>query len=183
MSILEDTKAKMSASIEHLKNDLKNIRTGRANPGMVDHLTVEVYGSPMRLKDVATVSVPEPRQLLITPFDPQTTNSIGKAIEKANLGVMPIVDANVIRIKIPPMTEEIRKKMAKVCHEEKEKTKISIRNTRRDANELARKQKNEGIIAEDIMKKWEKSIQEFTDKFCKEADDLAEKKEKEISTI
>lgn len=183
MSILDDTKSKMSAAIEHLKNDLKNIRTGRANPGMVDHIQVEVYGSPMRIKDIASVSVPEPRLLLITPFDHQNGNTIAKAIEKANLGVMPIVDGHVIRIKIPPMTEEIRKKMAKVCHEEKEKTKISIRNIRRDANELARKQKADGTIAEDMMKKWEKSIQEFTDKFCKEADDIAEKKEKEISTI
>ncbi|MFI5342776.1 MAG: ribosome recycling factor [Chlamydiales bacterium] len=183
MSILDDTKAKMVASIEHLKNDLKNIRTGRANPGMVDHLTIDVYGSQMRIKDLATVSVPEARLLLITPFDGQNSNAIGKAIERANLGVVPIVDANVIRIKIPPMTEEIRKKMAKVCHEEKEKTKISIRNIRRDANELVRKQKADGIIAEDMMKKWEKSIQEFTDKFCKEADEIAEKKEKEISTI
>lgn len=183
MGILDDTKAKMAAVIEHLKNDLKNIRTGRANPGMVDHVTVEIYGSQMRIKDVATVSVPEPRQLLITPFDPQTTGAIGKAIEKANLGVMPIVDANVIRIKIPPMTEEIRKKMAKICGEEKEKTKVSIRNIRRDANEIVRKQKADGILAEDMMKKWEKSIQEFTDKYCKEADEIAEKKEKEISTI
>ena len=183
MSILDETKAKMATAIEHLKSDLKNIRTGRANPGMVDHVTVEVYGSQMRIKDLASVSAPEARQLLITPFDPQTTGAIGKAIEKANLGVMPIVDVNVIRIKIPPMTEEIRKKMAKICSEEKEKTKVSIRNIRRDANEIVRKQKAEGTLAEDVMKKWEKSIQEFTDKYCKEADEIAEKKEKEISTI
>lgn len=183
MSILDQTKAKMLAAIEHLKSDLKNIRTGRANPGMVEHVMVEVYGSPMRLKDIASISAPEARQLLITPFDPQNANTVGKAIEKANLGLMPIVDGHAIRIKIPPMTEEIRKKMAKICHEEKEKTKVSIRNIRRDSNELARKQKADGDIAEDAMKKLEKSIQELTDKFCKEADELAEKKEKEISTI
>ncbi|CUI17847.1 Ribosome recycling factor [Candidatus Protochlamydia naegleriophila] len=183
MSILDQTRAKMLAAIEHLKNDLKNIRTGRANPGIVEHVMVEVYGSPMRLKDIASISAPEARQLLITPFDPQNANTVGKAIEKANLGLMPIVDGHAIRIKIPPMTEEIRKKMAKICHEEKEKTKVSIRNIRRDSNELARKQKADGDIAEDAMKKLEKSIQELTDKFCKEADELAEKKEKEISTI
>lgn len=183
MSILDQTKAKMLAAIEHFKSDLKNIRTGRANPGMVEHVMVEVYGSPMRLKDIASISAPESRQLLITPFDPQNANTIGKAIEKANLGLMPIVDGHSIRIKIPPMTEEIRKKMAKICHEEKEKTKVSIRNIRRDSNELARKQKADGNIAEDAMKKIEKNIQELTDKFCKEADELAEKKEKEISTI
>src|SRR5262245_32134269 len=118
----------MTAAIEHFKNDLKNIRTGRANPGMVEHVMVEVYGSSMRLKDIASITVPEPRQLVITPFDPQNTSMVGKAIEKANIGVMPIVDGNMVRIKIPPMTEELRKKMAKICHEEREKTKVSIRN-------------------------------------------------------
>lgn len=183
MGVLDDTKSKMTAAIEHLKNDLKNIRTGRANPGMVEHVMVEVYGSSMRLKDVASITTPESRQLLITPFDPQNTSVIGKSIEKANIGLMPIVDGNVVRLKIPPMTEELRKKMAKICHEEREKTKISVRNIRRDANEAVRKQKADGEIAEDMMKKLEKSIQELTDKFCKEADDLSEKKEKEISTI
>lgn len=183
MSILDQTKAKMIAALEHYKNDLKNIRTGRANPGMVEHVMVEVYGSPMRLKDIASISVPESRQLLITPFDPQNAGAIGKAIEKANLGFMPIVDANAVRIKIPPMTEELRKKMAKICHDEREKAKISIRNIRRDANEAVRKEKTDGVIVEDMMKKLEKSIQELTDKYCKEADELSEKKEKEISTI
>src|SRR5215211_2343184 len=112
MSILDDTKTKMTAAIEHLKNDLKNIRTGRANPGMVEHVMVEVYGSSMRLKDIAAISAPESRQLLITPFDPQNAGVVGKAIEKANIGLMPIVDGHTVRIKIPPMTEEIRKKMA-----------------------------------------------------------------------
>lgn len=183
MSILDQTKTKMTAAIEHLKNDLKNIRTGRANPGMVEHVNVEIYGAAMRIKDVASISAPDARQLLITPFDPQNASTIGKAIEKANIGLMPIVDGHSIRIKIPPMTEEIRKKMAKICHEEKEKTKVSIRNIRRDSNEAVRKQKSDGDIAEDMMKKLEKNIQDLTDKYCKEADDLAEKKEKEISTI
>ena len=183
MSIQEQTKAKMLAAIEHFKNDLKNIRTGRANPGMVEGVVVEVYGSPMRIKDIASISVPDSRQLLITPFDPRNSSAIGKAIEKSNIGLMPIVDGNGIRIKIPQMTEEIRKKMAKICQDEKEKTKVSIRNIRREANETARKQKTDGHIAEDVMKKLEKSIQELTDKYCKEAEDLSEKKEKEISTI
>jgi ribosome recycling factor len=183
MSILDQTKDKMLTAIEHFKNDLKNIRTGRANPGMVENVIVEVYGSGMRLKDIASISVPEARQLLISPFDPQNSNAIGKAIIKANLGLTPIVDANAVRINIPMMTEELREKMAKMCREEREKTKISIRNIRRDANETVRKQKADGDIAEDLMKKHEKSIQELTDKCCKEVDDLSEKKEKEISTI
>ncbi|MCE2983648.1 MAG: ribosome recycling factor [Parachlamydia sp.] len=183
MSILDQTKSKMAAAIEHLKTNLKNIRTGRANPGMVENVSLEIYGSSMRLKDVAAISTPEPRQLLITPFDPQNVNGVAKGIERANLGLMPIVDGHAVRINIPQMTEEIRKKMAKMCHDEREQTKVSIRNIRREANEAARKQKADGDIAEDAMKKLEKNIQELTDKHCSEADSLAEKKEKEISTI
>lgn len=183
MNLIDQTKTKMTAAIDHLKNDLKNIRTGRANPGLVENVLVEVYGSMMRLKDIASISIPDNRQLLINPFDPQNAGGISNAITKANLGVTPIVDGHAVRIKIPPMSEEIRKKMAKICHEEREKTKVSIRNIRRDSNELARKQKADGEIAEDMMKKLEKNIQELTDKFCKEADELAEKKEKEVSTI
>lgn len=183
MSEVDQIKAKMVAAVDHFKNELKNIRTGRANPGMVEHVMVEVYGAMMRLKDIASISVPESRQLLISPFDGKNAPMVGKAIERANIGVMPIVDGNLVRIKIPPMTEEIRKKMAKICHEEREKAKVSIRNIRRDGNELVRKQKANGDISEDIMKKLEKEIQELTDKFCKEADDLSEKKEKEITTI
>lgn len=183
MSIIDQTKTKMTAAIEHYKNELKNIRTGRANPGMVEHVLVEAYGSSVRLKDVASISVPEPRMLLITPFDPSNTGAVGKGIERANLGFMPIVDGNVVRIRIPPMTEEIRKKMAALCHKEKEEAKISVRNIRREANDTVRKQKADGILAEDELKKVEKAVQELTDKFCKEADDLSAKKEKEIETI
>ena len=183
MSVTEQTKAKMATAIEHLKNELKNIRTGRANPGMVEHIMVDVYESLMRLKDVASISIPEARQLLITPYDAHNASAIGKAIERSNIGLMPIVDANAVRIKIPPMTEEIRKKMAKMCHEEREKTKVSVRNIRRDANEMVRKQKADGTLAEDLLKKFEKEIQELTDKFCREADEISEKKEKELSVI
>lgn len=183
MSVLDQTKAKMAAAIEHLKTELKSIRTGRANPAMVEGVMVEVYGSPMRLKDIASINAPEARMLLITPFDPKNAAIIGKGIEKANIGVMPIVDGNVVRIKIPQMDENVRKEMVKLCHKRLEEAKISVRNIRRDSNELVRKQKAAGEIAEDLMKKQEKTIQELTDKYCKEADDLTEKKEKEVSTI
>lgn len=183
MDLIEQVKTKMSAAIEHLKVELKSIRTGRANPGMLDGVMVEVYGSPMRLKDIASVTAPEARMLLITPFDTSTTNAIGKGIERANLGVMPIVDGNMVRIKIAPMDDSMRKEMVKVCHKRREEAKVSIRNIRREGNDLVRKLKNDGHIAEDIVKKTEKSIQDLTDKYCKEADDLSEKKEKEIATI
>lgn len=183
MDILDQTKSKMLAAIEHLKNELKSIRTGRANPGMLDSVFVEIYGAQMRIKDVASVNAPEPRMLLITPFDTHNTNAIGKAIEKANIGLMPIVDGNSVRIKIAQMDDNVRKEMVKLCHKRREEAKVSIRNIRRDGNEAARKLKADGNIAEDQMKKMEKNIQDLTDKFCKECDDISEKKEKEISTI
>lgn len=183
MNINDQTKLKMSAVIEHLKDEFRNIRTGRANPGMLDNVMVEIYGTPMRLKDIASITAPEARQLLITPFDITNKGVISKSIEKANLGFMPMVDGNVVRIRIPPMDDAMRKEMIKLCHKKREESKVSIRNVRRDANDLIRRQKSSGDLAEDVLKKLEKSIQELTDKFCKEADDLSEKKEKEISVI
>lgn len=183
MGILDQAKSKMAAAIEHLKNELKSIRTNRANPGMLDGISVDAYGSSMRIKEVANINAPEMRLVVITPFDPSLTNAIGKAIEKANLGFMPIVDGNAIRIKIPPMDENSRKEMVKQCHKKKEEAKISIRNIRRDCNDAAKQEKSAGDLAEDGFKKLEKSIQELTDKYCKEADDLAERKEKEVTTI
>jgi len=183
MRILDQAKTKMAAAVEHFKNELRNIRTGRANPALVEHLMVDVYGAQMRLKEIASVTTPESRQLLITPFDPRNASSIGKAIEKANIGLMPIVDGNAVRMNIPPMTEELRKKMIKICHEEREKTKVSIRNIRREANEGIRKQEADGEIAKDVVKRLEKNVQELTDKFCQDVDRLLEKKDKEIATI
>ncbi len=181
--IIEQVKAKMAAAIEHLKEELKNIRTSRANPGMLDSVSVDIAGTQMRIKSLASITTPEPRLLLITPFDRSTTSTIGKAIERANIGLTPIVDGNVIRIKIAQMDDSMRKEMVKLCHKRTEETKVTIRNVRRDGNELGRKKKSSGEMAEDVLKKLEKNIQEMTDKSCKEADDLCEKKEKEISTI
>lgn len=183
MNTSEQTKAKMLAALDHLKAELKTIRTGRANPAMVEGIMVDVYGSPMRLKDIASINAPESRMLVITPFDPKSVGAIGKAIEKANIGVMPIVDGNMVRIKISQMDETVRKEMVKLCHKRLEEAKVSIRNIRRDGNDLVRKQKSSGDIAEDLMKKIEKDIQELTDKYCKEAEDITQKKEKEVSTI
>lgn len=183
MDLQSQTKAKMTTALDHLKEDLKGIRTGRANPAILDNVMVDVYGAMMRIKDIATVSTPEARQLLITPFDTNTKGTISKAIEKANLGVMPLVDGNSVRIKVPPMDDNVRKEMIKLCHERREKAKVTLRNIRRESNEIARKQKNDGIIGEDILKKTEKQIQDLTDKFCKDADDITEKKEKEVSVI
>lgn len=183
MSIIEQTKAKMVAALEHLKHELKNIRTGRANPAMLDGIHLEVYGTEVRLKDIASISAPEPRQLLVTPFDSRNAGAIAKAIEKANLGIQPIHDGNVVRIKIPFMDEAVRKEMVKLCHKKREESKVGIRNVRQEANKTIKQQKANGDIPEDMMKKFEKGIQELTDKSCVEADDICTKKEKEITTI
>jgi ribosome recycling factor len=183
MSILNETKEKMKAAIEHLKHELKGIRTGHANPAILDGVMVDVYGTQMRLQDISSVTTPESRQLLVTPYDANNTAGIGKAIERANLGFTPIVEGNVVRINVPQMDETVRKEMIKLCNKRREEAKVSIRNVRRDANDHARKQKQDGDIGEDELKKLEKDIQDMTDQYCKEADELADQKEKSIATI
>jgi ribosome recycling factor len=180
MDVIDQTKTKMRQAIEHLKTELKAIRTGRANPGMVDGIQVEVYGSNMRIKDIASISSPEPKQLLIAPFDPKNAGPIAKAIEKANIGIMPILDGHSVRLKVPPMDQTLREKMVKICHAKKEEAKVSIRNVRRESNEKLKKQKSDGEIAEDMLKKGEKNIQDLTDSFCREADELSKQKEDEV---
>lgn len=176
-------KAAMQAALDHLKQELKSLRTGRANASILDKVHVEVFGSHMPLKALANINVPEPRQIVVTPFDHSNINAISKAIEAAKLGVNPLVDGKVVRINIPPMDEAIRKQIAKQCKELGEKAKIAMRDIRRRFNELVRKQKTDGIIPEDQMKKSEKTIQDLTDKFCKDIDTACADKEKEIMTV
>jgi ribosome recycling factor len=176
-------KAAMQAAIDHLKQELKALRTGRANSAMLDKVTVEVYGSHLRLKELANISVPEARQILVTPFDFSNAHAIKKGIEAANLGMNPMIDGKVIRINIPPMDEAMRKQMTKQCKELGEKSKIVMREVRRKFNDLIKKQKSDGTMPEDIMKKLEKIIQDLTDRFCKEIDTATAEKEKEIMTI
>lgn len=180
MEVIETAKAKMRAAIDHLKNELKSIRTGRAHSGMIDGIQVEVYGSNMRIKEIASVTSPDPKQLLISPFDPKNAPFIGKAIEKANIGLQPILDGHTVRLKIPMMDEAMRKEMIKLCHKKREESKISIRNIRRECNEALKKLKD---LPEDQLKKSEKIIQETTDTFCKEADAVSKQKEEEVTHI
>jgi ribosome recycling factor len=176
-------KAAMQAAVDHLKQELKSLRTGRANASILDKVHVEIYGSHTPLKALATISVPEARQILVTPFDHSNVNAISKGIEAAKLGVNPMVDGKVVRINIPPMDEAIRKQFAKQCKDLGEKSKIVLRDIRRKFNELVRKMKADGLIPEDQMKKNEKTIQELTDKFCKDVDVVCAEKEKEIMTV
>ena len=183
MTVPDQTKTKMQATLDHFKTELKNLRTNRANPGMVEGVMVEVYGSHMRLKELATISTPESRQILITPFDPQTGGPIAKAIEKANLNLQPVLEGSTIRIQVPPMDQAIRQETAKQGKKKAEEAKVAIREIRRKGNDQVRKQKADGEITEDVMKKAEKTIQEYTDQFCKQIDDLFTAKEKEILAV
>lgn len=183
MDILKDTKNKMQLAVEHFEKELKNLRSGRANPGMLEDVMVEVYGSMMPIKKLGNISIAEARQLLITPFDPSTAGMISKGIEKANLNLQSIVDGHHIRVPVPPLSEEVRKDIVKTAKKKSEDAKVAIREIRRKANETAKKQKSDGILAEDQMKKIEKQVQEATDKACKEIDEKLALKEKEILSI
>ena len=182
-SVVKETEEKMRNGVDHFKKELRNLRTGRPHPGMLDSVIVEVYGSEMKLKELAQVSVPDSRQLLVTPFDPQTAGAISKGIDKANLNLKPILESGLVRIPVPPLTEEIRRDTVKVGKKKCEETKVQIREIRRKTNDLVKKQKADGIIAEDMLKKLEKQVQELTDKYCKELDTLMSEKEKEIMEV
>jgi len=176
-------KAAMQAVLDHLKGELKSLRTGRANSAMLDKVQVDLYGNHMPIKSLASVTVPEPRQILISPFDFNSIHAIAKAIDAANIGLHASVDGKVVRVNVPPMDESIRKQIAKQCKELGEKSKIAMREVRRKFNELVRKQKTDGVIPEDLMKKHEKSIQDLTERFCKDIDSVCAEKEKEIMTV
>jgi ribosome recycling factor len=183
MSIDGEVKATMQEAVEHVKKELKSLRSSRANPGMLDNVMVEIYGTKMKIRDLANVTVPESRQLLITPYDANNAAAISKGIEIANLSIQPQVDGNVIRINIPPMDESVRKDIAKQCKEKCEKGKVTIRDIRRKYNDVVKKQKTTGDITEDEVKSFEKVIQTHTDKFCEEIDIIGKEKEKEIMEI
>ena len=183
MSITDDTQSKMQEALDHLTAEFNKLRSNRANPGMLDNVRVEVYGSQMKIRDLANITSPESRQLLITPFDPQTAGPIAKGIEKANLNLQPMLEGGIVRINIPPLDETMRKDIVKQAKRETESTKVAVREVRRKSNDLIRKQKADGELPEDQMKKGEKKIQELTDDFCKQVDALFSVKEKEIMTV
>jgi ribosome recycling factor len=179
MDVAQDTKNRMHAALEHYKQELKGIRAGRASPALVESILVEAYNSQMRLKELATILSPEPRQLHIMPFDAHNSQAIVRAIDKANLGVTCMVEGKAVRVIFPELDQNRRKSLIDQCHKKREECKVAIRGIRRDQNEALKKQK----VPEDDAKRLEKQIQETTDKSCAEADALCTAKEKEISTI
>ena len=174
---------KMRKSISVLKEELNTVRAGRANPALLDQIKVDYYGSPSPLKNISNISVPDPRTLMISPFDPKSIHDIEKAINVANLGINPSNDGKVIRLVIPPVTEERRKELIKVVKKFGEDAKVAIRNERRDANDELKKQEKGGELTEDDLKKALDDVQKLTDKTIKDIDGIVADKEKEIMEV
>ena len=181
--VLTQAKERMEKSISAFTRELASIRAGRANVAVLDRITVDYYGCPTPIQQMAAVSVPEPRILMIQPWDATTLKSIEKAILTSDIGINPQNDGRVIRLAFPPLTEERRKEICKEVKKIAEDTKVAIRNTRRDALEKLKALKKGNSITEDDEANGEKKIQNLTDKYCKEIDVMAADKEKEILEI
>lgn len=182
-SLLHEMEQRMKKSLEFLDNEFSAIRTGKASPAIVENITVDYYGNPTRIKELAGISTPEPRLILIQPWDPTVLQSIEKTIRTSDLGFNPINDGKVIRIPVPELSEERRNELRKVLKNMAEESRISIRNIRRDSIEGIKKLQKEGTITEDDMFREEKVVQEKTDEFIRKIDSLLEHKEHEIMEV
>ena len=181
--LIKNTEEKMNKSIDALEREYKSIRAGRANAAVLDRVNVDYYGVPTPVQQMAAISVPEPRTLLITPWDKTTLKDIEKAILTSEIGINPQNDGTCIRLNFPPLTEERRKDIVKDIRKKGEDAKVAVRNQRRDALDKLKALKKNNAITEDDEANGEKKIQNLTDKFCKEIDELAGIKEKEIMEI
>ena len=181
--VLKTMQTKMSKSVEHFEIGLGSIRAGRANPALLDKITVDYYGTPTPIQQLAAISVSEARILIVQPWDKSSLGGIEKAILKSDLGINPNNDGNVIRLIFPQPTQERRKELCKVVKGQAEEAKVAVRSIRRDAVERAKAQKKASEITEDDLKNMEKEIQTITDNRCKDIDKIAANKEKEILEI
>lgn len=174
---------RIARSIDMLKEDLNTVRAGRANPALLDKVTANFYGVPTPLKNMANITVPDPRTLMITPFDPKSIGDIEKGINIAEIGITPTNDGKCIRLVIPALTEERRKELTKTTKKMGEDAKIAIRNLRRDANDHLKKEQKDGEMTEDDLKKELDKVQKTTDKAVKDIDDIIAAKDKEILEV
>jgi ribosome recycling factor len=183
VEILSKLEEKMGKTVEILKENLNTVRAGRANPALLDKVSVDYYGVATPLKSLANISVPDPMSLMITPFDPKVIHEIEKAISIANIGINPANDGKVLRLQIPSLTEERRKELTKLVKKFGEDAKVAIRNERRDANEHLKRLEKDGELTEDDLKNAEKDVQKKIDDCTKEVDAIIEKKDKEILEV
>jgi ribosome recycling factor len=181
--VISSAEEKMKKSIENLKGELKTLKAGRANPAMLDKLVIDYYGTPTHISGVANVSTPEPRMLVIQPWEKSLIKDIEKAIQKSDLGLNPSNDGQVIRLLIPELTEETRKNLVKNIKKYGEECKVAVRSIRRDANDKCKNLKKDGTHSEDDIKKTEDELQKLTDRYIKEIDSIEASKEKDIMTV
>ncbi|SEI69279.1 ribosome recycling factor [Bhargavaea ginsengi] len=182
-NLIEETKDRMVKSLQSLRRELASIRAGRANASLLDRISVDYYGAPTPVNQLAGISVPEARLLVIQPYDKSVIGDIEKAILKSDLGITPANDGNVIRIAVPALTEERRKELVKVVKKEAEEGKVSIRNIRRDANDSLKKLEKSGDITEDDHRGYSDDIQKMTDDHIRQIDEIAKEKEDEIMEV
>jgi ribosome recycling factor len=181
--IYKESEARMKGAVQALEEDLAGIRTGRASPALVERLAVEYYGTPTPLVQLASISVPESRSLLIRPFDATTLRAIERAIQASDLGLTPNNDGKVIRLNLPPLTEERRRDLVKVVHSRLEETRVALRNIRRDSIKDMREFEQEKLISEDDLERGEEELQEITDRYIEEVNTVGGRKEKEILEV
>ncbi|HEY5549840.1 MAG TPA: ribosome recycling factor [Candidatus Saccharimonadales bacterium] len=182
--IVSQTKTKLDQATAHFRDELKKLRTGRAHPSMLDNVIVEAYGQPMPIKSVASIVVPEPQQLQISPFDPNNLQPIAEAIRNdKSLGLSPADDGRVVRVNLPPMTTENRRDMVKILHQKVEDCMISARNTRHEAHNKAEQAEKDKKIGRDELERLKKLVDELLAKQKDEVEELAEAKEQEIMTV
>lgn len=182
-TVINSTKEKMQRRIDHLESEYSAIRAGRANPGVLDKVTVDYYGTPTPVNQVAAVSIAEARTLVVQPWDTSLLKDLERAIQMSDVGINPQNDGKVLRLNFPPLTEERRKDIVKEIKEMAEECKVQIRNARREAIDKIKALKKSGDITEDDQKNGEKKVQDLTDKFTKEVDAVSDKKQKEIMAI
>ena len=182
-SVTEDAKKRMASAVEDARKKLATVRTGRASVSLLDSVTVDYYGTEMPLNQIATLHAPEPTMLTVQPFDTTQLGNIEKAIRSSDLGLNPTNDGKLIRVPIPPLTEERRKQMAKIVHEVAEEHKTAIRNVRRDANDHLKKMLKDKTISEDEEKGALDQIQKLSDQHISKIGEVAEHKEKEVMTV
>jgi ribosome recycling factor len=181
--IYVEAKTRMKGSVQALEEDLAAIRTGRASPALVEKLQVEYYGVPTPLIQLASIGVPEPRSLLIRPFDPTTLKAIEKGILASDLGLTPNNDGKAIRLNLPPLTEERRRDLVKIVRNRVEEARVSIRNVRRDSIKDLREFEHEKVISEDDLKRGEDELQKITDEFINDVNEMGERKEVEVMEV
>lgn len=180
---VKDAENRMKSAIQTLEDDLAGIRTGRASPGLIEKLPVDYYGSPTPLMQLASISVPDPRTLLVKPFDPSTLKTIERAIIVSNLGLNPNNDGKTIRLNLPPLTEERRRELMKLVNHRLEEAKVAVRNIRRDIIKDLREFEKEKLISEDDLEKAEEELQKLTDHMVANIDSVGQRKEKDIMEV